>query len=169
MVQCSPLREATLSAYRATARFGAYHRAAYGGYYATKRYAQRAAYLSPERLRPFRSGSMFSVPESVAFRQPRSRAVWRVPPRRLRRLLYHKAARSVALLSPKRLRPFRSGSMFSQASKGLRCKALENAVRLLYHKSKQTTFAGARQCPRPAAAGPFDGTMFSVPESVAFR
>ena len=37
--------------------------------------------------------------------------------------------------------------MFSQASKGLRCKALENAVRLLYHKSKQTTFAGARQCP----------------------
>ncbi len=80
MVQCSPLREATLSAYRATARFGAYHRAAYGGYYATKRYAQRASYLSPERLRPFRSGSMFS-----------------------------------------------------QASKGLRCKALENAVRLLYH------------------------------------
>ncbi len=80
MVQCSPLREATLSAYRATARFGAYHRAAYGGYYATKRYTQRAAYLSPERLRPFRSGSMFS-----------------------------------------------------QASKGLRCKALENAVRLLYH------------------------------------
>ena len=37
--------------------------------------------------------------------------------------------------------------MFSQASKGLCCKALENAVRLLYHKSKQTTFAGARQCP----------------------
>ena len=59
--------------------------------------------------------------------------------------------------------------MFSQASKGLRCKALENAVRLLYHKSKQTTFAGARQCPRPAAAGHFDGTMFSVPESYAFR
>ena len=28
-----------------------------------------------------------------------------------------------------------------------RPKALENAVRLLYHKSKQTTFAGARQCP----------------------
>ena len=132
MVQCSPLREATLSAHRATARFGAYHRAACGGYYTTKRHTQRAAYLSPERLRPFRSGSMFSVPESVAFRQPRSRAVWRVPPRRLRRLLYHKAARSVALLSPKRLRPFRSGSMFSQASKGLRCKALENAVRLLY-------------------------------------
>ncbi len=25
--------------------------------------------------------------------------------------------------------------MFSQASKGLRCKALENAVRLLYHKA----------------------------------
>ena len=50
-----------------------------------------------------------------------------------------------------------------------RPKALENAVRLLYHKSKQTTFAGARPCPRPAAAGPFDGTMFSVPESVAFR
>ena len=80
---------------------------------------------------------MFSVPESGAFRQPRSRAVWRVPPRRLRRLLYHKAARSVALLSPKRLRPFRSGSMFSQASKGLRCKALENAVRLLYHKTRR--------------------------------
>ena len=115
MVQCSPLREATLSAYRATARFGAYHRAAYGGYYATKRYAQRAAYLSPERLRPFRSGSMFS-----------------------------------------------------QASKALRCKALD-AVRLLYHKSKQTTFAGGMTVPRPAAAGSFDGTMFSVTESDAFR
>ena len=25
--------------------------------------------------------------------------------------------------------------MFSQASKALRCKALENAVRLLYHKA----------------------------------
>ena len=36
--------------------------------------------------------------------------------------------------------------MFSQASKALRCKALD-AVRLLYHKSKQTTFVGARQCP----------------------
>ena len=36
--------------------------------------------------------------------------------------------------------------MFSQASKALHCKALD-AVRLLYHKSKQTTFAGARQCP----------------------
>ena len=65
MVQCSPLREATLSAYRATARFGAYHRAAYGGYYTTKRHTQRAAYLSPERLRPFRGGSMFSQPSEI--------------------------------------------------------------------------------------------------------
>ena len=65
MVQCSPLREATLSAHRAAARFGAYHRAAYGGYYTTKRHTQRAAYLSPERLRPFRGGSMFSQPSEI--------------------------------------------------------------------------------------------------------
>ena len=79
MVQCSPLREATLSAYRATARFGAYHRAAYGGYYATKRYAQRASYLSPERLRPFRSGSMFSQ-ASKGFGERREVILPRRPP-----------------------------------------------------------------------------------------
>ena len=104
--------------------------------------------------------------------------------------------------------------MFSQASKGLRCKALENAVRLLYHKAvrkaqrlpwsetaltvsewfnvlsgvqrlalqgfgerreviipqKQANdVCGGTTVPRPAATGPFDGTMFSVPESDSFR
>jgi len=40
---------------------------------------------------------------------------------------------------------------------------------LVYHKSKQTTFVGGMTVPRPAAAGSFDGTIFSVTESAAFR
>ena len=88
MVQCSPLREATLFAHRATARFGAYHRAAYGGYYTTKRHTQRAAYLSPERLRPFRGGSMFSQPSEILDFRLR------------REVIIPQGARSAALLSP---------------------------------------------------------------------
>ena len=41
VVQCSPYRKASLSGNRTAARFGAYHRAGYGGYYTTKRRAER--------------------------------------------------------------------------------------------------------------------------------
>ena len=53
--------------------------------------------------------------------------------------------------------------MFSQASKGLRCKALENAVRLLYHKAARSAalLSPERLCPFRS------GSMFSQPSEIS--